>query len=107
MLMPMHGMMDEQYSEDLAKKTKRGLEGAVERGYHTGGPCFGYRSMAVHSKVKDGSVEGYRLAIDPAQARTVRRMYSMYANGASFKTIAHRLNKEGVARLSWRAKFGT
>jgi hypothetical protein len=82
MLMPMHAMMDEQYSEALAKKTKRGLERAVERGYHTGGRCFGYRSMAAHSKEKDGRVEGYRRRLASA-----RKSHGHGRNGCAGKSL--------------------
>src|SRR5258708_2275404 len=45
MLMTMHGMMDQVYIKELAKKTHRGLEGRALKGLHTGGRCYGYDNV--------------------------------------------------------------
>jgi DNA invertase Pin-like site-specific DNA recombinase len=51
-LMTLNGMIDEQYSTSLAQKTKRGLEGTAERGFHTGSRCFGYQPVPIESPDK-------------------------------------------------------
>src|SRR5215468_11116527 len=43
-LMAVHGLVDQLYIQEVAKKTHRGLEGRVLSGLHTGGRCFGYRN---------------------------------------------------------------
>ena len=39
------GLVNELYLDDLACKTRRGLQGQLARGYHVGGVCYGYRSQ--------------------------------------------------------------
>lgn len=100
-LITLHGMIDEQYSTSLAQKTKRGLEGAAERGNHTGGRCFGYRNVPIESKEQTDTygrpvIIGARLEIEPEQAATVHRIFEMYAEGHSLKTIAKKLNAEKI-----------
>src|SRR5579872_7117341 len=101
MNMTVHGMMDEQYVTALAQKTKRGLEGAAERGNHTGGRCFGYKNVPIESNEKldaygRPAIIGSRLEVDPEQAAIVGRIFTMYAGGMSLKKIAKTLNSEGV-----------
>jgi site-specific DNA recombinase len=72
------------------------------QGFHTGGRCFGYRSVPTeHPTEKDNygrpKVIGVRLEIEPTQATTVLRIFAEYAAGCSLKTIAKRLNSEAVA----------
>jgi DNA invertase Pin-like site-specific DNA recombinase len=48
------GGINEQYLFDLGKKTFRGVEGLARRKLHTGGRCFGYRSVQIeHESEKD------------------------------------------------------
>jgi DNA invertase Pin-like site-specific DNA recombinase len=41
-LLATHGIVDSLYIRELAKKTRRGVEGKALGGFHTGGRCFGY-----------------------------------------------------------------
>jgi site-specific DNA recombinase len=83
-LLATHGIVDSLYIKELAKKTHRGVEGRALQGFHTGGRCYGYR------------IVGVQLEIEPDQAVVVRRIFADYAAGDSIKTIAKRLNAEGV-----------
>ena len=66
------------------------MQGLALRGFHTGGRCFGYKSV----KLEDSSA---RLEIDRAEAEIINRIYRLYAeSGYSMKRIAHTLNAEGV-----------
>ncbi|MCA1409370.1 recombinase family protein [Ensifer sp. IC3342] len=57
-------------------------------------PAFGYRYS--HASDADGRrISGFRV-IDPATAEIVRRIFRMYADGASARDIADHLNREGV-----------
>ena len=85
-LMAVHGIMDSQYVKELAKKTHRGLEGNVLRGFHAGGRCFGYRSLQ--------TADGVRLEVNEEEATTVRRIFTMSASGYSLKAITKALNAE-------------
>jgi site-specific DNA recombinase len=100
-LMTLNGMIDEQYSTALGKKTRRGLEGTAERGNHTGSRCFGYRNVAIESQdQKDAygrpALVGAKLVVDPEQSEIVRRIFTMYGDGHSLKGIARKLNAEKV-----------
>jgi site-specific DNA recombinase len=44
LLLLARGMIDQLFLADTAKRVRRGLEGLIRRGLHTGGKCFGYRS---------------------------------------------------------------
>ena len=65
----------------------------AEQGYHTGGISYGYRT----EPVDPGRLDGYkRLQLEETQAATVRRIFEVYADGASPRNIAARLNDESV-----------
>lgn len=88
-MLTVHGLVDSLYIKELAKKIHRGLEGLALAGFHTGGKCFGYRSVKVDDRV--------RLEIDEEEAEVVRRIFEMSASGISLKKITAALNVEGVA----------
>jgi site-specific DNA recombinase len=97
-LLTIHGLIDSSYVRELAKKTHRGCESAVLRGFHVGGKCFGYRTVPV-GEPGQGSK---RLVIDETQAPIVQRIFEMSAAGCSLKAIARKLNEEHVAgRRNW------
>ncbi|MGB6876113.1 MAG: recombinase family protein [Candidatus Acidiferrales bacterium] len=83
-------MIDQLFLADTAKRVRRGLEGLIRRGLHTGGRCYGYRSH----DAEEGN--GKRLKIYEPEAEVVRRIFQMYADGLSLKAIAKRLNAEGI-----------
>jgi site-specific DNA recombinase len=101
LLLATHGIVDSLYIRELAKKTRRGVEGKALSGFHTGGRCFGYKNELI----KDGTrvdlhgrtvIMGVRLEVFEEQAATVRRIFQMYADGNSLQRIAKTLNAEGV-----------
>jgi site-specific DNA recombinase len=90
LLIGVHGLIDAVYWRELAQKTHRGMTGLAIRGLHTGGRCFGYRS------VKD-SEGGAHLEINENEAIVVRRIFRLYADSRlSLKKVAYRLNEEHV-----------
>jgi site-specific DNA recombinase len=88
-LVTVHGLVDSLYVKELAKKTHRGLEGAVLRGLHAGGRCYGYRNVPVESG-------GVKLEIEESEAEVVRHIFQLSANGTSLKKIAYALNAEKI-----------
>jgi len=101
-LLATHGIVDSLYIKELAKKTHRGVEGRALQGFHTGGRCFGYRSVPIEDPTRRDvygrpQIVGVRLEIEPDQAAVVRQMFSDYAAGDSIKTIAKLLNAERIA----------
>ena len=84
----MRGLMAQQYLEDLADRTHRGLSSQVSRGYHAGGLSYGYRT------VQDAC--GHKLEVHPEQALIVVEIYRRYADGQSCQRIAADLNARGI-----------
>jgi DNA invertase Pin-like site-specific DNA recombinase len=100
-LLATHGIVDSLYIQELAKKTHRGVEGRALQGFHTGGRCFGYRTVPIEDPTRTDSygrpqIVGVKLEVHPEQAPIVRRIFADYGAGDSIKTIAKKLNAEGV-----------
>lgn len=93
-------LVSEAYLDDLRDKTLRGLEGRALAGLSTGGLPTGYRSSPVHDTY--GRLTGYRIEIDPEASEVIRRIFTLYRDGRSYREIALLLNSEGV--LPPRAK---
>jgi site-specific DNA recombinase len=82
------GAASEGYRKEIARRTRRGLEGLARNGKPTGGKAYGYLSAAESGT---GQVE-----INSAEAEIVVRIFTLYADGASPRTIADVLNSEGI-----------
>jgi site-specific DNA recombinase len=100
-LLATHGIVDSLYIRELAKKTHRGVEGRALQGLHTGGRCFGYRSVLIEDPTRTDNygrprTVGVKLEIHPEQAAIVRRIFADYVAGHSITTIAKKLNAESV-----------
>ena len=81
------GLMGALFLRELANKVRRGLSGVVRDGRSAGGRAYGYRPMPG---------EPGRLAIVDEEAEVIRRIFREYAEGATPRDIAGRLNEEGV-----------
>lgn len=73
------------YLRDLSKNVNRGMLSAAKQGKVLSSVPRGYL-------VRDGVVE-----IDETEAPLIREIFASYADGASLREIAGRLNKRGVA----------
>ena len=80
--------MSERARREVSYRTRRGLEGLAIAGKSTGGRAFGYIPARDSAS---GQIE-----IDQTEAALVRRVFEMYADGLSPRTIAATLNEEGV-----------
>jgi site-specific DNA recombinase len=87
-LLAVSGAMAEAYRDEIARRTRRGLEGRAAAGQSTGGKAYGYIAARDSGS---GKVE-----VNAEQAVVVCRIFEMYADGASPRTIAMTLNDEGV-----------
>ena len=101
LLVGVHGIVDSLYLKDLSRRTFRGVEQLALSGLHTGGRVFGYRGAPIENCTERDSrgrpvITGVKLAVDPNQATTVRRIFERYAAGDSMKRIAIDLNDEGI-----------
>lgn len=86
--------MNALFLKDLAMKTHRGLRGRVEKGKAGGGLCYGYR--VVNKLDANGEpVRGDREII-PEEAEVIRRIFCAFAAGQSPRSIAVKLNGEGI-----------
>ncbi|WP_277668985.1 recombinase family protein [Caproiciproducens galactitolivorans] len=75
----------EYYIYDLMEKTTRGRMGVALQCKHTGGrPLLGYKVNPDRT-----------YAIDEYNAETVRQIFRMYANGASYSEIIDEMNRQG------------
>ncbi|HEY2178076.1 MAG TPA: recombinase family protein [Caulobacteraceae bacterium] len=87
------GTMNALFLEELGRKTRRGIEGALMAGRLPGQPPYGY---AADPGVVDGAVVKGRWRTVPAEAAIVRRIFADYLAGASPGQIAAALNAQGV-----------
>ena len=83
-----NGAMSEQYRQEIARRTRRGLEGRARARQATGGRSYGY---VAGRDTTDG-----KRAIHAEQAAVVRRIFRMYAEGTGPRTIAATLNEERI-----------
>jgi site-specific DNA recombinase len=97
-----HGLIDQFYIRELAKKTHRGLEGLALKGLHTGGRVFGYETV-------DAGEGRKRLQIYEPEAIIVRRIFQLRAKGMPLKKIARVLNEERIPspRPGTRKKYNS
>ena len=81
-MITVHGLVDSLYSQELAFKVHRGMEGRVLNGFSAGSRKYGYRSVPVTTDKLDryGNPEivGYKLRIIPEEAEVVRSIYHHY-----------------------------
>jgi DNA invertase Pin-like site-specific DNA recombinase len=88
-LWAIHSMVDSLFIRELGKKTHRGLEGKMLKGFSAGGRTFGYDNVQ--------TPDGVRQQVNLEQAATVRRIFELAAEGRSLKGIAKTLNAESIA----------
>ena len=89
------GTMNALFLKDLAAKTHRGLRGRVEHGKSGGGIAYGY--SVVKKFDQRGEPDRGDREITEHEAEIVRRIFKEFAAGDAPRTIAKRLNVEGVA----------
>ena len=102
LVLSVKGMIGEQQRMRIAYTTRRGLAGKAKRGGATGGKTLGYARVKAADDASDD-----RLGIVDDEARLVRRIFELYADGASLKKICKILNAEGIPspRARERGKY--
>jgi len=88
------GTMNQLFLKDLAAKTRRGLRGRVEAGLSGGGNSYGYE--VIRRLGPNGETVTGERSINQDEAEVIRRVFHEFADGCSPRTIAHRLNAEGI-----------
>jgi len=95
------GVMNEEYLKKVGDDTHRGLRGCFDRKLATGGAPFGYRTVPIvvgQDAHGHPVTQGYRLEVNPELAPIVVRLFEGYARqGLGLRTLAHRMNAEGIA----------
>ena len=81
------GLVGHLFLADLKHKVRRGMQGVVRDGRSAGGRAYGYAPVP--------SQPG-ELTVVEAEAAVVRRIFGEYLAGDTPRTIAGRLNAEGV-----------
>lgn len=103
-IQPIHicvgGLMNHAFIDALANKTRRGQIGAVHAGRSPGGLSYGYSIVDLRDDA-GRPIRGLR-KIHAHQADVVRRIYRLYAGGASPREIAGALNADGEPGPSGR-----
>ncbi len=89
LIVAVSGAAGELERAEAGYRTRRAQEGNAQKGRSSGGRAYGYIPAALSGT---GRVE-----IDKEQAKVVRRIFTMYAGGASARAIANTLNAERVA----------
>jgi DNA invertase Pin-like site-specific DNA recombinase len=89
------GTMNALYLQDLAAKTRRGIEGRVREGRSFGQAPYGYRRVTGRLLANGEPERGLREII-PEEAAIVRRVFAEFAAGRTPMQIARALNAEGV-----------
>ena len=79
LLLLTRGLIDQLFLDDTAKRVRRGMEGLIRRGLHTGGRCFGYRGRK--------EADGVRLEIDEPEAVIVRRFFQKYVMASALNNL--------------------
>ncbi|SCA58120.1 hypothetical protein MTBPR1_80174 [Candidatus Terasakiella magnetica] len=86
--------LSEAYTDDVAKKTKRGQVAAVKRGKVASGICYGYNVCKKYDE-KGEPIRGLR-EINPDQSEVIKRIYKEYSEGLLLSEIVETLNKDGI-----------
>lgn len=86
-LIGLRGLIGQLYREDNVHKVRRGMTGLVKQGLSAGGRCYGYRA--------DPANKG-KLLINEDEADVIRRVFEESAEGRSSRSIAVRLNEDGI-----------
>jgi site-specific DNA recombinase len=105
-----HGVSNAITNKDHSRRTRRGQEGKALAGYWVGGRPYGYALDPIYGSKRDvhGRPErdGTKLKIDAKQAKIVREIYTLFADGQSERGIASALNTRSVASpgSSWAGR---
>lgn len=101
MLLNFYSMFDAQFITRLSSKVWSGQKGRVLAGFVAGSWPYGYRSFVVHNTDDPGAVgraatKGTRLKIEESEAKVIRRIFEMFAEGHTMWSICIVFNKEKI-----------
>lgn len=89
MLLPIKNIFNEQYARDISRKIHASIQTKQKAGEFIGAfAAYGYQKSPADKN---------KLIIDEYAADVVRKIFSLYIRGCGKYSIAHMLNKEGIA----------
>ncbi|MBA7673110.1 hypothetical protein ES703_81298 [subsurface metagenome] len=87
-------VIDEFYSAVLAQETLRGMIENARKGYRNGGhPIYGYKNVQVFDNRGNPKT---KYEINEAEAKVVKLIFKLYANGNGLKNIVMELIRKGI-----------
>jgi DNA invertase Pin-like site-specific DNA recombinase len=89
------GTMNALFLKDLARKTRRGLEGRVRAGKSAGGKAYGYDIVKEFDH--NGAPITGQMQINQFEARIIQRIFIEFSEGKSPRQIAKVLNEENIS----------
>jgi len=105
MMLATSAFADEMERERASQRVKDAMRTKFRAGHVTGRIPYGYRGDAVLDEAT-GERLYVRYVLDPETAAIVRRIFARYLAGAGVARIATELNRDKVATISTRARFG-
>jgi site-specific DNA recombinase len=91
LLASLEGWRDESERKKTATRVRDAAKTRFERGYVVGGRVYGYKNERL-----PGVKGAARLVVNVEQAKVVRRVFRMAADGLGLSRISRQLNAEGV-----------
>src|SRR5262249_2065070 len=88
-------LMNDAFLEMVRAETHRGMEGRALGGFATGGRTFGYDTHKEQNPVDPEHARSI-IVINDEEAALVRRIFRMWCDSDSLKTIAVTLNEERI-----------
>jgi DNA invertase Pin-like site-specific DNA recombinase len=88
---------DESERTNAALRVREGHKRYAERGAVVGGRLYGYRNVKKYADAEAQIYTHTAREIDEPEARVVRRIFSMYAEGHGLRAVAKTLTAERVA----------
>lgn len=86
---------NERYIRDISKKIRTNLKFKIQKGEFLGRAPYGYR--------KSESCKN-SLVVDDTEARVVKKIFEMYAEGYGYRSIANYLNDKGYCPPGYKLK---
>lgn len=105
MMLGIKATLAQQFLTELGNKTRRGQRGAAKKGQATGGLPHGYTS--VPQRHEKGKSRQSVIEIDEKAAEVVRRIFKLWIDGHSYRSIATKLNEDGIRTPRGASKRNT
>jgi site-specific DNA recombinase len=89
------GLVSDLWCQMIGDETRKGLDARARKGFHPGGKTFGYTTVPEPNPENPQHPRKVRV-VQEEQAKIVRLVFELYADGQGYKAIAGELNNRGV-----------